>query len=252
MKRYLAFLPLLALVAGCPVTQPQDTPVEQMRLSEPKSGSHYWLYVPSYYSTDQDWPLVVTLHGTHGWDGSSPQIKEWKNLAEEKGFIVAAPDLRSVQGILPVNHALWMADLESDEAAILAVLEDVAGKYRIDRGSVLLTGFSAGGYPMYYVGLRNPQRFNMLVARACNSSIDIFEHIGLTDEARRLPVRIFWGKDDLKQIADQSWDAIRWLSEHGFKHVDWDKTAGGHLRRPETAYKYWQKVLPKRHRRDSK
>ena len=250
--RALAFCSLLGAVAstaGCPVTQSQDTPVSELRLSVPQSDTKYWLYVPSYYSDANDWPLVVTLHGTHGWDGSRRQIMEWKYLAEQRGVIVAAPDLRSVQGILPVEESLWQRDLDADDRTILATIDDVCKRYRVDAKSVLLTGFSAGGYPMYYTGLRHPERFDMLIARGCNSSLDIFESFQLSEAARDIPIAIFWGRDDLKAIGDQSWQAIRWLSEHGFRHVERNKTKGGHLRRPDMAYSYWRKVLPQRHRR---
>jgi poly(3-hydroxybutyrate) depolymerase len=220
-----------------------------MRADLPNAGGKYWLYVPSDYDEDRKWPLVVTLHGTHGWDSSRAQIREWKYLADRKGFIVAAPDLRSVQGILPVSETLWSADLLSDEKTILSVIDDVASKYRVDTDHVLLTGFSAGGYPLYYVGLRHPERFSMLIARNCNSSIKLFEQIELNDTGRALPVVIFWGKDDLQEINRQSWQAVRWLSEHGLKNVERKKYAGGHLRRPETAYSYWRGSLPPGYRR---
>ncbi len=248
MKQCLAFLPLLILTTGCPVTQRQDAPAAVMRLEEPQTKTAYSLYVPSNYSSDRDWPLVVTLHGTYGWDGSRRQIKEWKYLAEQKEFLVVAPDLKSVQGILPVHRGLWYADLDADEEAILTLIDELSAKYRIDPQAVLLTGFSAGGYPLYHVGLRRPERFNMLIARGCNSSVELFERIELTDAARKLPIRIFWGKDD-PALGSQSWQAVRWLGEHGFRRMDYKKISGGHLRRPDVAYRLWRKVLPERHRR---
>jgi len=249
MKRYLIFLPLVVGAAGCPVFQRQDTPVDVQVTREPQSEAEYRLYVPSYYSPDRQWPLVVTLHGTHGWDDSRRQIMEWKYLAERKGLLVVAPKLKSVQGILPVNKSLWRKDLRRDEKVILAVMDELADKYSIDPKAVLLTGFSAGGYPLYFVGLRNPERFNMLIARSCNSSIDIFEQIELTPAARKLPIMIYWGKDDLQEIHRQSWQAIRWLGERGFNRMDYDKIEGGHRRTPEIAYRHWRKILPKRYRR---
>lgn len=247
MKRYLSVILLLGLVAGCPVTQRQDAPASALRIKTERGKAKYWLYVPADYSADRDWPLVITLHGTHGWDSSRAQIAEWKYLADQRGLIVAAPDLKSVQGILPVYPKLWFNDLAADEENILAVIDEICGKYRVDRSCILLTGFSAGGYPLYYVGLRNPQRFNMLVARNTNSSIRLFERIELTDEARNLPIVIFWGKDDLREINKQSWQAVRWLGEHGFKKLTRKKFRGGHLRRPETTYSFWKQTLPERH-----
>ncbi len=252
MTRWSLLLLVLpaALTAGCPVTQSQDTPVPAIRRSAEAGGGDYWLYVPSNYDAGQSWPLVVTLHGTHGWDSSRAQIAEWKALAEAEGFIVAAPQLKSVQGILPVVRSLWYADLERDERVILSIVDELSAEYSIDPGEVLLTGFSAGGYPFYYTGLRNPDRFDMLIARACNSSIEIFERVELTDAARELPILIFWGKDDLPPLREQSWEAFRYLRQRGFDRAEMDEIKGGHLRRPEIAWREWSRRLERRRARD--
>jgi poly(3-hydroxybutyrate) depolymerase len=231
---------LLPLAAGCLVTQPQDTPVPALKCTDVQSGQDYWLYVPSYYDDSTSWPLVITLHGTHLLDGSKRQINEWKVLAERKGFIVAAPALKSVQGVLPVSDGLWQKDLQSDERTIISLEKELQRRYRIRRGAVILTGFSAGGYPMYYTGLRHPDRFDMLIARGCNSSMAIFEDVPVTDEARQMPIAIFWGKDDMGHIQEQSWQAFRWLREHRFFGTERREVEGGHLRRPEVAWSLWE------------
>jgi len=245
MRKLLLILPLLVFVAGCPVTQSQDTPVPADELVNPKTGREYWLYVPSTYSKDKTWPLVITLHGTHGWDSSRAQIKEWKKLAEEKSFIVAAPHLRGVQGILPVIKSWWYEDLAGDERHVLAVMDEICSEYNIDKNRVLLTGFSAGGYPLYYVGLRHPRRFSMLIARACNSDIGIFEDLKMNDDIRKMPILIFWGKDDLSEISKQSWQAFAWLRRHKCYQTEIERIKGGHLRRPDLAYRLWLKRMSK-------
>jgi len=246
MPRHIMLLPLLAFLTGCPVTQRLDTPVQPFRAVEPRTGVEYWVYVPSYHSKNRTWPLVITLHGTFGWDGPQRQLMEWQWLAEERGLIVAAPALKSVQGITPVVRSLWYDDLARDERVILSLIDELTEKYRLDGDprAILLTGFSAGGYPMYYAGLRNPGKFGMLAARACNSSIDIFEKIPPTAEARRMPIFLFWGKDDLPELQRQSWQAFRYLREHGFAHTQKKEVSGGHLRRPEVAYEAWRAILP--------
>ena len=248
MRRYLLLASLAGLLGGCPLPPHPPTPVQPKPHTERTTGRRYWLYVPSTYSADREWPMVISLHGTYGWDGAWRQAMEWKYVAEQHGFLVAAPEMRSVQGILPTVDALWLKDLAKDEELILAMIDEVAGAYRIDRKAIMLTGFSAGGYPMYYVGLRNPDRFGMLIARACNSEHKIFERIPVTDETRKLPVTIYWGKDDLGAIQKESWQAFRWLREHGFKEAKRKRVQGGHLRRPELAYQYWQPYLPEKHR----
>ena len=233
---------MAGLLAGCPVTQPQDTPVSARHIVDPETGRKYWLYVPSYYTNQRKWPLVISLHGSKVWDGPIRQIMEWKDLAERHGFLIAAPRAKSAEGILPV---LGRRDLlEEDEKVVLGAIEDIDTRYGVNRDAVMLTGFSAGGYPLYWIGLRNPGTFNMLIARACNASLDHLERIEPTDEARKLPIVIFWGKDDLLPIQKQSWAAFRWLREHRFFETDKQQVRGGHLRRPELAYRFWVERMP--------
>ncbi len=238
---------LALLTAGCPVTQRLDTPASPEFLTEPQTGARYWLYVPSNYTDQKTWPMVVTLHGTYGWDGPMRQEMEWRNLAEENGFIVAAPYLYSVQGILPTVKALWYRDLEKDERNILSLIDHLSRKYRIDAEAIMLTGFSAGGYPLYYTGLRNPERFNLLIARACNCDIKILEKIPITPKMQEQNVVIFWGKADPLPIKNQSWAAFRYLRRHGCRNVQRKKIEGGHFRKPGIAMRIWRKYLPDRY-----
>jgi len=171
------------------------------------------------------------------------------HLAEDKQFIVVAPVLESTQGILPVIPKYWFKDLEQDEKAILAVIDEMCAKYRIDENSIMLHGFSAGGFPLYYTGLRNPARFDMVIARGCNCRADLLERVEITDEARKLPIMILCGKDDNVFIQKQSWLAYRYLRERRCFATQRKEFAGGHLRRPDLAYQYWRDVLPARHKR---
>jgi len=234
---------LMFIAAGCPVTQSQRTPVSHTSNREPTTGCKYYLYVPDNYSPEKTWPLVITLHGTNPWDSAWLQIREWKALAQREGFIVAAPILTQLgtQGITPVIRSFRRKSLAQDDRKILAMLEELCGKYNINRRQVLLTGFSAGGYPMYYTGLRHPEKFNMLIARACNAELWIFTSLDMPKGYKHVPVGIFWGKDDLKKIHTESWLAFRWLRRNGWdkRNCFRKKTKGGHLRRPETTYNMW-------------
>ncbi len=247
MHRYapLIWILLLCVVSGCPVTQSQDTPVDYQYLKDQVTDSGYYLYVPSTYDKKKTYPLIITLHGTPPWDTAWLQIREWKKLAEDKEFIVAVPKLRSPQGILPVFQNKWFRDLDRDEEAILAIRSEICNRYRVDKKRILLTGFSAGGFPMYFVGLRHPDKFSVLIARACNSDPRIFERVRLTEETKRIPTVIFYGKDDLKPIRKQSLQAFQWMRRHGWDKdtCKWKKIRGGHLRRPETTYNFWMEFV---------
>ncbi|HUS91011.1 MAG TPA: hypothetical protein VM695_04135, partial [Phycisphaerae bacterium] len=264
---------LLALLAGaaagCPYVPP-ETDYPHIGLTDPVTDTSYWLYKPSYYDQLDDCPLVVTLHGTNPWDGRTRQVLEWRDTAEQFGLIVVAPQLQSTQGYMPVIPSIWYADdrkLAHDERAILAVVDHVRRTHRIakrtvqrpspdgtgppevvEKDLILLTGFSSGGFPLYYTGLRNPDSFDMVIARDCNSSLDLFQKIEITDATRQLPVTIFWGKDDAT-IREQSWDAFRFLREHRCFKVERKTIPGGHLRRPDVAIRLWSERLPKKYLR---
>lgn len=236
------FLPML-FVCGCPIPQSQDTPVKHQALRDQVTNTKYYLYVPSTYDKRKTYPLVITLHGTNPWDDAWMQIREWKALAEAQKFIVVAPVLRhfSTDGIGSVPIGTRLSSLEKDDKVILAVYDEVTHRYRVNKDRVLLTGFSAGGFPMYYTGLRHSEKFAALIARACNSDTRIMEDVGVTKNTRRIPIVIFYGKDDLGRIQKQSVAAFQWFRRNGWtkRNSLWKEIQGGHLRRPETCYSYW-------------
>ena len=244
MRRLVVLILGACFVAGCPVLSPAPEG-KILDLDTADSDAGYSLYVPKWYTPQEDWPLVISLHGTFGYDGAHRQVREIAYLADRYGFILVAPQLKSVQGILPVEKHLWRRDLARDRALVLELIDELAGKYNIDTQSVLLTGFSAGGFVMYDAGMRHPDRFHMLVGRSINCSTDIFEDIELTDAARRLRIFLFWGQDD--PAADMGWQAYEYLRMRGFYNTRKRRIKGGHWRHPKVAIDEWMLYLPTRH-----
>ena len=246
---FVAVVMTMGVVAGCPITQSQDVPNEILTRHDNVTGAKYYLYVPSSYDGKKSVPLVMTLHGTWPWDQAWMQIREWVALAEEEGFIVVAPRMSdiSTQGITPVSDSIRTKRLANDDRSIMAIRREMLTRYRIDPKQVILTGFSAGGFPMYYTGLRHPEAFGMLIARACNSDEQLLAATpSLPEKAVRPPVGIFVGKDD-SALQEFAWGALRYLRRNGWskKNSTIKKTDGGHLRRPGTAWELWQKYQRK-------
>jgi dienelactone hydrolase len=246
----LSLAGLLCLgLAGCPVFQSQDTPHQEVKCLTP-AGDEYFLYVPSSYDPKKPCPLVITLHGTRGYDNDHDQINEWKALAEEQGFIVAAPELASTQGILPISHASRMEQLAQDEQRILNIYADLKLSHKIDSRHVMLTGFSGGGFPMYYVGMRNPDLFPVLVARSCNFDQAQVQDIPITDRFRSNHLLIFHDKSGLDPIysgndvlTKQSLAAYKYYREAHCYNTVLAVKEGGHLRRPEAAWEFLDKYI---------
>ncbi|HUU21578.1 MAG TPA: PHB depolymerase family esterase [Phycisphaerae bacterium] len=252
MPRVLSLLlpALAAFLAGCPVL-PDDTPVLEFKRTVPKTGADYYLYVPSTYDAARRWPMVVTLHGTYGFDSARREAQEWRGLAERHGFLVLAPALKSTQGVLPVFQSARLRDLARDEARVLEMIAHVKGDYSVDGAAVMITGFSAGGYPLFYIALRHPELFSVLVARTCSSDLDVIKSLPITDKARAMPMLIFFSKTGVNPInsnwnpvARESWATFRWLYEQGCTAAEIKAVSGGHHRKPQRAFEFWREHQP--------
>jgi hypothetical protein len=243
---------LLLACAGCPVFQRQDTPVDEIKAVDPTNNAPYYVYVPSDYNPTQAYPLMVTLHGTHGFDDAERQVKEWKALAEDGKFIVLAPQVLSPQGIMPVLHVQRMAYLQQDDEHILWCMQEVKAKYHIDEQAVAISAFSAGGYPMFFTALKHPELFNALIGRAADWDVTTVSDIPVTDAFRRIKVFLFFGKTGVSPAASQwdvitrdCWQAYRYLYNHGCRGMKISPISGSHERRPDVAWEWWKQVLDK-------
>ncbi len=198
---------LACLLTGCAVTQDQNTPVSERHEVDRATGRGYWIYVPSGYRADTPAPLIVTCHGTPPYDVSSMHIREWKAIAQQNGCIVVAPELIATDGIFGDGPITGMV---ADERFILSLVSELGYRYNIDRANVLITGFSGGGFPTYWVGLRHPDVFTTVVARNCNFSQSNTEG-WWTPESLRTPVKVYYGQNDPGVIKSQSEQAIGYL-----------------------------------------
>jgi poly(3-hydroxybutyrate) depolymerase len=226
-----------AVLAGCAVPQPQNTPVDQRLEADPVTGRQYYIYVPSTYRHDRPAPLIVTCHGTPPYDVAEHHIREWKMLGEQNGCIVIAPTLIATDGIIGDGPLVGML---SDERFILSIISLTCYRYNVDRANIMITGFSGGGFPTYWVGLRHPDVFSAVVARNCNFSEGNLRN-WYPPEAVNTPVLVYYGENDPAAIKLQSMAAIRYLQSCGFAVESGVIPGAGHERHPEVAMTFFRK-----------
>ena len=168
----------------------------------------YLLFLPAAYGAhaERRWPTILFLHST-GEAGANlalllnpngpPKLietttaesstlqtpsKAAKALASD--FIVLSPQCPVSQG--------WDAD------ALIALLDDVSAKYRVDPSRVYLTGFSMGGFGTWSLGMRHPHRF-AAIAPICGGGdfVDIGTGLpGKRPALQSLPIWVFHGGKD--------------------------------------------------------
>lgn len=225
-------------LTGCPV--PKDVvyvpPGGKAHLTDPPSGGTFWLYVPSNYTHAKPAPVIVSCHGTPPYDVASHHVRTWDDYCEKFGCIVVCPDLVGTDGIFGDGPVDSMARCER---IILSTLSTLSYKYNLDRANIMITGFSGGGFPVYWVGLRNPDVFSVIVAQNCNfnrSNLDGW----YPRAAVQSGVMVYYGQNDPATIVSQSKDAIAYLRSRGFGVETYVIPNAGHDRHPEIAMRYFR------------
>jgi hypothetical protein len=113
-------------------------------------GMQYQLLLPDGYSPDQQYPVLLFLHGGGEENLLPAMIDPWFNTAQfrtDYPAIVVAPQLPNSSatvtwGGYPVDGAANSAG----ENQALAILQNVLSTYATDRARVYVTGLSLGGH----------------------------------------------------------------------------------------------------------
>lgn len=233
----------LAAFGGCLPTQrlPDQASVSERR--EEQTDRDYLLYVPSTYSRDREWPLVVACHGTWPYDTAEFQMREWANFSEYRDVIVVAPDLISAKGDFVPSPEKQRAIQDQDEKAILAIVDKVKRRYNVADSQVFMTCWSAGAFPLLQTGLNNPDVFRAMFIRQ-----GTFDERFLDIPDDRLNpwqmIKIVYGKSDM--LRDQSIDCIKWLQDRGM-YVVREEMPGSHRRiDPKHTWRFFKQVIEER------
>lgn len=153
----------------------------------------YKLYVPS--NVKENCPFVLSLHGSSG--SANDRAPFGEDVADYAGCIVAYPS--GLMTPFPIGFGGsttgWTASGEynDDVKFFLALIDDVASKYKIDRKRLYCCGFSNGGMMTYAMSCVCSDVF---AAFASISGFQLNEfHLRLTGK-RPVPFLHIHGKND--------------------------------------------------------
>ncbi|HXD31347.1 MAG TPA: prolyl oligopeptidase family serine peptidase [Pyrinomonadaceae bacterium] len=213
MKK-LFYLCLVLAVCGCSSRVPPATsnsvvaPIEVgNQTAHSDSSLKYLLYLPSDYTKQKQWPLIVYLHGGSLRGDDVEMLKRYglASLLDKQvsiPFVVASPQC-------PVGKA-WV----DEESEVLALIDHVAATYSIDPDRIYLTGHSLGGRGTWFLASRHPDKFAAIVPMADGPS-----ELSWVAPLKQVPVWTFHGtKDDLAPF------------ERTEQFVNELKTAGGQVK----------------------
>ncbi len=121
------------------------------------NGMNFVQIIPD--NPTENMPLIVFLHGS----GEIGNVNGVKNLpittyVSSKQAYAAGKFLF----IAPVLNGGHWTDSGSANAT-MNIIEEVANKYKVDKGRIILTGMSRGGHGVWYLGATHPDKFAAIV-----------------------------------------------------------------------------------------
>lgn len=156
-------------------------------------AGEYHLTLPDGSSPQSGWPAVVFLHG---WGASGAEMMQKAKMVSditERGFAVITPEGTPRDGR---NGRQWLFHPNHrsgrDEGAFLRTLsDDAAQRFNLDRGTMILAGYSIGGSMVSYVACENPKSFAAYAPvagnlwrpypQSCAGPVDLFHTHGWSD-----------------------------------------------------------------------
>lgn len=177
-------------------------------------SADYLLFLPQGYQPkgEKRWPLILFLHGAgeRGTNLSKVTVHGPPKIVKARPdlpFIVVSPQC-------PEGET-WSND------TLLALLDDVSKRYRVDTNRVYLTGLSMGGFGTWSLGVQHPERF-AAIAPICGGG----ETIRVLLASRRnsaaiksLGVWAFHGAKDPVVPPEESERMVNALKKAGAKDV---------------------------------
>jgi predicted peptidase len=182
--------------------------------------SRYLLFLPSDYGRSKKrWPLILFLHGS-GERGSDLDALKRHGLPKivatspEFPFIVVSPQCPS--------EGWWSTD------ELIALLDEVEKKHRVDRRRIYVTGLSMGGFGTWQLAIDHPHRF-AAIAPICGRGNPLRAY-----RIKHLPTWVFHGAKDRVVPLENSREMVQQLRKLGAKpkftiypeaqHDSWTKT----------------------------
>jgi len=115
----------------------------------------YWAFVPDTYDPSNltPAPLLIWLHGCGGYSEGDIWVVDPGASGDPQDWLTVAVGGR--------EGGCWSPS--ADEAKVMAALADVETHFNVDRGRVILGGYSSGGDLAYRTGFRHSTTFQGLL-----------------------------------------------------------------------------------------
>jgi predicted peptidase len=209
----------------------------------------YRIYVPTRYDGKSPFPLIMALHGGGGDENTmiGGHDSLMKELAEERGYIVAAPlGYRPYGGYGKALDAKQNPDLlrqtRLSELDVMNVLAEVCAEYNIDERRICLMGHSMGGNGTWRLGAKYAENWAALApissgqatpkgfstGRVSPNLTEIVTPPYDFEAIRHLPVLVCHGVLDPRAQIENARAMVAGMKELDMTHEYFEKPDGTH------------------------
>ena len=136
----------------------------------------YLAIEPDDYDSSKTYPMIILMHG---FGASMRDLAGLCPVIDSKGYVYICPNAPLTVQLGPgVTGFAWApprdsrgdGDMDSAVEKLSVMVTEVMEQYSVEKGQVILGGFSQGGMMTYAYGLPNPDQFMglvMLTDRQC-------------------------------------------------------------------------------------
>lgn len=124
-----------------PAAAAERPPVGAINIKIPEETSDCLAYIPENYHPDVACGVVLLLHASGGYENEK-LLARWKTLCDQNDLILLAPK--------SADPAKWQP---TEAAFVRKVLDDLIGKYNVDRSRIVAYGYQGGGSMAYLCAL---------------------------------------------------------------------------------------------------
>ena len=149
----------------------------------------YLLYLPSNLDSQEEWPLILFLHGAGGTGHNIEKLFKEGGLPDrletdkEFPFIAISPQLPS---------GLWPSYIDNVDE----LLTHLSETFTVDTNRLYLTGLSRGGYGTWQYALKYPERFAAIAPIAGGATLSSNPVPDAICILKDLPIWVFHGEAD--------------------------------------------------------
>lgn len=141
---YNTFLLLLLCHSVLAAEVPTVSPGREVRITAPKTGKTFLLYVPVDYTGKRPFPVIFCYHGYRGSATTWP----FKQVTKGQGFIVVGMNYATDA----YYHKLRFTTTGPEKIFFEEALEIISARVNVDQDYIFMGGYSQGGYSTTVLG----------------------------------------------------------------------------------------------------